>query len=178
MISLLDLVGIVTILVVWIGFKIITNGTRKVSVLKTITESGLDLASGMENFTDAELLAICNGCGAKDSWLAALIPQGFDGVDFIPACFNHDFRYNQGADFRDKVEADFLFLVELMILCNKSLEVGRRRLKERHDRAYLYFSMVDKHGHHAFVAGKGLSKSFADIIKDLPDQVSGDGDVY
>ena len=150
------------------------------SIVTQILEAGLTPPPAMYNYSNTQLVKICNGCGAADSWLNYIIPEGYDDVEFIAACYIHDFDYYMGDCLQDKVNADAAFLANLIMLCNMDYEVGRKRLCSRHGRAYLYFSMVDRFGHKAFVAGRGIKLETAEIIKSLPEPevVNGVGDTY
>jgi len=103
------------------------------------------------NLSAAEKAEICNGMGAKDSFLAKLIPNTMYGLDVSEAGNRHDLRYHIGQTEEDKRIADREFLENLLIIINNKggwLAWLRRR------RALKYYEAVYYRGHDAFWANK------------------------
>jgi len=93
--------------------------------------------------TEEEKKKVCNGCGAKGSFLAKMIPQG----KFREACNIHDYMYYIGKTDEDKKVADRVFInnlnriVEAMPLVLKPLAKSLARV---------YYEAVAKFGYEAF----------------------------
>ena len=106
---------------------------------------------GYLDLTPLEKKGICNGMGAKDSALSALIPNTMWFLDVTEAGNIHDYMYHVGTTIADKEEADRVFLNNLMRLINNKggwLSFLRRR------RAIKYYEAVFYCGGDAFWEGK------------------------
>jgi hypothetical protein len=72
-----------------------------------------------------------------------LLPQGFMGADFRPACTNHDNNYS--TPHYDKRQADQQLHRDALCACeNSRFKVGCRLM------AHTMFRLVDRHGDSAF----------------------------
>ena len=90
---------------------------------------------------------ICNGCGAKGSFLAKIIPQG----KFREACNIHDYMYAIGKTDEDKKIADRVFINNL----NRIVEASSPFLRPfRKLLALSYYKAVAQMGDEAFWRNK------------------------
>lgn len=102
---------------------------------------------GYDELTPKQKAEICNGMGAKDSFLAKLIPDTIYGLDVSEAGNRHDFRYEVGQTEEDKRLADRGFWEDLLTIINNHggwLAWLRRR------RALKYYEAVHYYGDEAF----------------------------
>jgi hypothetical protein len=98
----------------------------------------------------AELLEICNACGAAGSKLP--VPQTVYGLDIRPMCHPHDFEYHVGKTIADKEVADRRMRNNghrVIRLRSGWLLAGLRRM-----RVHTYYVMVNNFGGEAFWDGK------------------------
>ncbi len=101
--------------------------------------------------TPEEKKDICNGMGAKDSVLSAMVPNTMWFLDVTEAGNIHDYMYYIGKTIEDKEEADRVFLNNLMrIINNKGGWLGPLRRR----RAMKYYEAVYYFGGSAFWEGK------------------------
>ena len=96
---------------------------------------------------------ICNGMGAKDSLLSALIPNTFFGLDMTICADIHDYMYFVGKTIEDKNEADRSFLNNMLRVINSKSANGFMRWIRRR-RAMQYYNAVAEFGGPAFWDGK------------------------
>ena len=108
------------------------------------------LSSGMKKL-------ICNGCGAGSA-MFDFVPDSIYGLDISEACNIHDYMYHIGKTIEDKLEADRVFLNNIIriIDANTSWKWFRRRRKKI---AYLYFDAVSKWGGPAFWEDKNSTNN-------------------
>lgn len=99
--------------------------------------------AGYWELSEREKRRICNGCGAKGSKLAFLLPQG----KFKEACNIHDYMYAMGKTDRDKRIADRVFINNL----NRIVEASHPILQPlRKALALSYYKAVAQFGDEAF----------------------------
>lgn len=104
--------------------------------------NNLFIPSGYLELTFLQKKQICNGMGAKDSALSALIPNTMYGLDVTEAGNIHDYMYYVGHTIQDKQEADRIFLNNLLRIINNYggwLAFLRRRRALKYYEAVLYF---------------------------------------
>ena len=92
---------------------------------------------------EAEKKKICNGCGAKGTLLAKLLPQGH----FHEACNIHDYMYYIGKTDEDKKVADRVFINNLHRIINTLPLIQKPMAKTL---ARIYYEAVAKFGYEAF----------------------------
>jgi hypothetical protein len=93
-----------------------------------------------------EKLAVCNGCGSAKAKFD-FVPDTVYGLSINPACNIHDWMYAKGKTNEDKLEADRVFLHNMLRLIEKKggcLKSLRRR------RAWKYYKAVQMFGGTAF----------------------------
>ncbi len=99
-----------------------------------------------------ELLSICNGCGADDSWFRP--PKRIYGTLIVYACIIHDFMYEKGFYIEDKNEADRVFCNNMnRLITIDSVKWYKPTFLQRR-RALKYYYAVKQFGGEAFWAGK------------------------
>jgi hypothetical protein len=99
-----------------------------------------------------ELLRVCNGCGAADSWFRP--PKRIWGTLIVYACIIHDWMYGKGFDEDDKQEADRVFKGNMNRLVTRDSGKWYKPTKAQRLRVLGYYYAVVWHGHEAFWAGK------------------------
>jgi len=75
-----------------------------------------------KSYTDAsakDLCDVCNGCG-PDGWKGKLIPDTIVGVRITAACNIHDWMYHAGGSDQDRLNADRIFLHNMLTLISRS----------------------------------------------------------
>ncbi len=100
---------------------------------------------------------ICNGCGVGSA-MFDFVPNGIYGLDISEACNIHDYMYHKGKTIEDKLEADRVFVDNLIRIINKNtswkwLRNHRRRV------AHLYYDAVSMWGGPAYWEGKNNSNN-------------------
>jgi len=129
--------------------------TLQESVLETIemARAGLiDVDPRFLNTSLAELMYICNGCGAKEA-LIDFVPDTIYGMSVRPACNPHDFGYHIGKTIEDKQREDRRMLNNTLRLIQ--IRSANRVMKFlRTKRAVKYYMAVDLMGGPAFWSGK------------------------
>lgn len=103
--------------------------------------------AGYWKLTGDERNRICNGCGAKGSFLAKMLPQGV----FKAACDIHDYMYYIGRHQDDKRAADRVFINNLNRIVEAMPGYKRPFAKAL---ARVYYEAVSKFGYEAFWADK------------------------
>lgn len=144
-----------------------TNKDIKNSILK----AGMDIPSDMLRYSNSELVDICNGCGAHDSWISSFIPNSIDDIDIRPCCNKHDFLFYIGCTKGDFLEANRTLLVDLLSVCDKYAidnNLPLDTVRNYHDRVKVYFDFVDRYGYRYFVKETKKIMDIKDIIDVLP----------
>jgi hypothetical protein len=121
------------------------------------------------NATEEELKENCNGCG--DETTKNIVPDKILGLDIHPACWKHDWMYAKGVTKGDKLFADAMFLVNMVVLIlsrsSKALVFPRIVM------AIGYFLAVARFGKTAFFMGKPINTSteitFSGEFRDIED---------
>jgi len=93
----------------------------------------------------------CNGCGT--GWSEKLVPDTIYGMSIEEACCVHDYMYVVGATEEDKVNADHVFLDNMLILIANNHKWYYPTMLARH-RAITYFDAVTRAGGKTFWEGK------------------------
>ena len=124
-----------------------------IETIELVREGKLDADERFIETDFAELLEICNACGAKNSRLP--VPQTAYGMSLKPMCHVHDFDYHAGKTIGNKDMAD------------RRMKNNGQRLIEmrsswvlstlRRARVYSYYLMVHRFGGPAFWDGKTKS---------------------
>lgn len=99
-----------------------------------------------------ELLLICNGCGAADSWFRP--PKTIYGTLIVYACIIHDYMYETGNTIEDKEEADRVFLNNMNRLITQDKHKWYKPTFLQRRRAKKYYYAVKEFGGEAFWQGK------------------------
>jgi len=99
--------------------------------------------------TEQQLIEVCNGCGAADSWFRP--PETIYLTDVSSTCIVHDWCYSMGKTIEDKEEADRIFLNNMIRIFNRA-NTWYKCLQVR--RAKKYYYAVKLFGGAAFWAGK------------------------
>ena len=99
-----------------------------------------------------ELLDVCNGCGAADSWFRP--PKRIYGTLIVYACIIHDWQYHFGFTNEDKEEADRVFLNNNFRLIDRDSHKWYKPTFAQRRRALKYYEAVKYKGGPAFWAGK------------------------
>ena len=102
--------------------------------------------------TEQQLIEVCNGCGAADSWFRP--PETIYLTDVSSTCIVHDWMYNFGHTIEDKDEADRSFLNNLLRLINLDSGKWYKPTTLQRARALLYYQSVKTFGGPAFWNGK------------------------
>ena len=110
---------------------------------------------GYRVLTPEEKFEICNACGAKGGFP---VPNTFYGLDISEACNIHDFMYFVGKTLADKMEADRVFLNNLIRIIDARTSVYILK-KLRYRRAKTYFEFVDIYGASAYWKDKNLPEN-------------------
>lgn len=85
---------------------------------------------------------ICNGCGPK-GWKAGLVPETIYGLNISEACNIHDWMYYKAETEVDRLEADLIFLTNML----RKIQSGSWWLRFlRRRRALTYYSAVREFG--------------------------------
>ena len=71
------------------------------------------------------VLEISNGCGGKG--VGALVPNKFITLNVRPACDIHDYMYHVGEGDKGKLDADEVFLYNLVRICDERYIESKRR---------------------------------------------------
>lgn len=114
--------------------------------------SYLNIPNKLWKTPDVMLSDICNGCGAAGKF--DFVPDTMWGLNVSPACFVHDFRYDQGRTEKDKKKADEDFLINTILIIDNDPKAWRITKALRRIRAVNYYTAVCEKGHDAFWAGK------------------------
>ncbi len=123
--------------------NIITN------TCKMIVKCELVGGSFMILDTPSRLLAICNGLGAKDSSIR--IPAKIWGTSILESTLIHDYMYEVGSTWSDKLFADKTFKTNMYMQIDKACKgVWYKPVKLMKWRANLYYQLVVKLGQKAF----------------------------
>lgn len=93
--------------------------------------------------------------GPNNSWKKYLIPRTLWGIDCNIASYIHDFRYFQGGDESDRLQADKEFLFDLIDFiedhhCNWLWGTRWLHMKLARSRADKYYMAVKGQGHKEF----------------------------
>lgn len=99
-----------------------------------------------------ELLEVCNGCGAANSWFRP--PSTIYGTDIEAACHIHDWSYQKGKTIEDKDEADRVMLNNMIRLIARDRHKWYKPTRLQLLRAHLYYRSVCRFGGPAFWANK------------------------
>jgi hypothetical protein len=67
---------------------------------------------------EPHLIEVCNGCGGDGSWIKP--PETVYGLDVSAACIIHDFQYSEGGTPEDKIEADQIFLDNMLRIIERN----------------------------------------------------------
>jgi len=102
-----------------------------------------------DNF--AELLKICNGCGAAGAKFD-FVPDTIWGLSVTPVCNIHDFDYQKGKTIEDKQVADRRMNNNNLRIIGQNSNSFMKILRVK--RALKYYLAVDLKGGPAFWAGK------------------------
>lgn len=108
-----------------------------------------------------ELLDICNGCGAADSWFRP--PRRIYGTLIVYACHIHDWMYNYGKVKEDKDEADRVMENNINRLITIDSEKWYKPTFLQRRRAKKYYLAVKHFGGEAFWAGKNQAYRVPDL---------------
>ncbi len=92
------------------------------------------------------VLEISNGCGGRG--IGALVPDTFFGLNMRPACDIHDYMYYVGEGDGGKIDADEVFLNNLIRICSDRYIVQKRLwlYKLRLMLCRKYYSIVRDYG--------------------------------
>lgn len=93
---------------------------------------------------------ICNGCGTS-GWKGKIVPETMWGLNVTAACQIHDWMYYHGKSEEDRVEADRVFLNNLIRIINAH---GGWLAWLRRYRATTYYNAVREFGAVPFWQGK------------------------
>lgn len=107
----------------------------------------------LQSYIDAkpeELAIVVNGCGSANAKFD-FVPDTIWGVKIAPACSIHDWAYDQGKTWSDKTEADFCFLINMLILVTRKKRTFRLMA---YYRAMTYWAAVHEKGDKAFWKNK------------------------
>jgi len=102
--------------------------------------------------------AVVNGCGAGSA-LFDFVPDNILGLDISECCNIHDYMYHVGETNEDKLEADRVFLNNLVRTIDKNTSWKWIR-KRRKKIAYVYYKAVSKFGGPAFWDEKNNEDNF------------------
>jgi len=157
----------------WYIIKSITGSNKSPSAGLTIKQgilaAGLKIPPGMLKCTDEELDEICNGCGAKDSWITEFIPNNLGEINLRPCCNKHDYFYFVGSTREDYLKANRTLLNDLIQVCDQYIideGIPCSEAPGLHDKVRVYFDFVDRYGHRYFSNTKNTRLS-ADQIKKI-----------
>jgi len=91
-----------------------------------------------------------NGCGPA-GWKGKLVPDTIYGISIREACKIHDYMYEVGESYNDKVYADDMFFTNLLATVENEAKWWNRWLNTlRRKRAWIYFKAVVHGGEDAF----------------------------
>lgn len=126
---------------------------KDIAKAQELARSGVLFApAAFLNASVDELLEICNGCGAADSWFRP--PKRIYGTLIVYACIIHDFMYEKGFAIEDKDEADRVFCNNMnRLITIDSVKWYKPTFLQRR-RALKYYYAVRQFGGEAFWAGK------------------------
>lgn len=108
-----------------------------------------------DTISEEERFRICNGCGASGQ--VDYVPDRIWGLPITEVCNVHDFMYYLGDSWRDKEEADKIFLINMLRVIDEAPRKGllqRILRKLRKIRALSYYNAVRHFGGLAFWADK------------------------
>lgn len=110
-----------------------------------------------QSYLDAppDLLArVCNGCGSARAKFD-FVPDTVYGLRITEACHIHDWMYHCGRTAIDKLEADVVFLGNVLRIIERASGIVSRLLRPlRRLRALHYYQAVAELGGPAFQGGK------------------------
>ena len=122
-----------------------------------LTRSGLYAPQSYLAAAPAELARICNGCGSARSKFD-FVPDRIWRLPIGEACQIHDWMYYCGETPLDKLEADVVFLANMMRLIEgASGYFDFLLMHPRRWRAFHYYSLVRAFGAPSFFEGKTAS---------------------
>ena len=104
--------------------------------------------------SEEEKSAVCNGMGSKDSLLSPFIPNTFLGLDMTEAGNIHDYMYLVGITYKDKEEADRVFLNNMLRIIQAEKDSYRLTTYLRRRVAWAYYTAVVELGSTAYWVGK------------------------
>lgn len=93
---------------------------------------------------------ICNGCGAANAKFD-FVPDNIYGLSITEACQIHDWMYYKGTTNEDKIEADRIFLHNMLRIIEHHGGFLKCLLRRR---AYKYYLAVKHFGSTAYWDGK------------------------
>lgn len=109
---------------------------------------------GYWEMSEEEKSVVCNGMGAKDSLLSPFIPNTFLGLDMSEAGNIHDYMYLVGVTYKDKEEADRVFLNNMLRIIQAEKDSYRLTTYVRRRIAWSYYTAVVELGSTAYWEGK------------------------
>lgn len=119
-----------------------------------LTRSGLYAPASYLAADPALLARVCNGCGSARAKFD-FVPDRIWGLRIGAACNIHDWMYYCGRTALDKLEADVVFLGNVLRLIERAPGLWNRLLRPlRRLRALHYYQAVAELGGPAFKAGK------------------------
>lgn len=130
-----------------------TNVQQLLEAQRLARAGVLTATAAFKGATPAELISICNGCGAANSWFRP--PDKIYGTLIIFACIIHDWDYHFGHTIEDKDEADRTFRNNMVRLIERDgLKKWYKPTKLQCLRAQGYYSAVCWFGGPAYWKGK------------------------
>lgn len=93
--------------------------TKKEEKLLWIKSSDLVRSPKFDTTPLDELVKICNGCGSSKATFD-YISDSIAGLDISPACYIHDFDYDEGGNEKKRKKDDKKFLKNINKLISKA----------------------------------------------------------
>ena len=114
-----------------------------------------DVYLGISCLNKKTINEIANGCGPKGGFFGFdLVPDDFLGLDVSEACNYHDCNYHFGKTSEDKLIADLLFLMHMVILNHFDEGESKYTKAARYNIIMKYFTAVSMGGDDAFYKDK------------------------
>ena len=112
----------------------------------TIKTGALFSPDSYKKATPEQINIIVNGCGSAQAKFD-FVPDTIYGLNITPACHIHDWMYHFGQDNNDKLEADRVYLNNMLRIINKK---RGWLMRLRRFRAWEYYKLVSMFGGSAF----------------------------
>lgn len=163
---------------------------RSEKIVEILNEAGLEIPEDLQTLLDkGGEVDFINGVGGEGSWINCLIPKSISDISIVGPALLHDYRFYIGETLDDFLEANRLFLNDILTVLD-SKGMGELRsmgdIKNSHAKAWKFYRAVDIYGMRFFRTVKNahyvdseLRSRAKNLVKTLERKENlGTGDMY